>query len=283
LSYDHDPDGYLTVYSHAPINEIDILRAALCLVDKANSHIMGNWLSGDDLNYLKRIQIYHPSYVYDAKLTNEDLIKFIHILNRFTVYMASQNRLSELMTMTLSEHPDSFFGEGYEGDTQPFEMLIWSRTDPNRRKQNSMVQSVCSFTNAHGHTEGKFQSCLCLDGNFGRPAQHKGFYPVHISRSPLSPKYIPPPKNYALIAASAVLFLGIVSLIVARVCTGEIGAFFALGSCKVAGEVIKGLPHLGVMLASVATYFLMKPDPLRRNNTESESCVIARYSEAIHP
>lgn len=274
LSYDHNAEGKLVIYSHAPINEIDILRAALCLVDPCNSKAVGKWFSKEDLSYLQFIQEHHPSLIYETKLNNQDLIRFINILNRFVHHMAQENRLYDLMEMKLSRCPDFHFGAGYDYPkdpmcTNPFMYLFWSRLDPNLSKTNSCILSECSFINVHGHHAYQYEGCYTLDGAFARENNKEGSYSVHVSRSQLSPVYVPPVRDYALVAAGAVLFIGIVGLVIARVCTGEIASFFALGSFSIAGKLIEGLPHAGVGLATVATYLSLKPAPSLEHEYET--------------
>lgn len=230
FSYDYNEKGTLRIHSKNPVSEIDILRAALCLVDPSNFSVVGNWLTKKEKYCLHFAQSRHPSYTYDDKLSNDDVIQFIDILNRFYDHMVKEERTCELLLMTLTVEPHRLFGRGYghplhPTTTYPFRMILMNRHDPALTRHHSFISSTCSFENI-----------------------------VEIAPHPV-PAHPTPMRKLPLIVAGAVLILGVAALLIARVYTGEIGAFFALGAFRGAGgRLISGFPHVGVGLMALAAY-----------------------------
>lgn len=256
-SYEKHVNRKIMLYSHAPINEIDVLRAALSLIEPHNSLWVGDSLAADDSRCLNNLYESLFSKTYDTAFTNDDLVDCIDILNRFTDKLAEIKSLSSLLKITSKIE----YGSGYSSELNksPFDLLIWNRVDPKERKNGCIIRSLCVYTNVHGHSEGYFDACLCLDQPFGKPEHNERGYSIHISRSAESPMDAPSLISWSTIIPAAVFFLGVVSLLIARVCTGEIGAFFSLGACQIMGTTIKGLPHVGVGIATAFSYLCSRP------------------------
>jgi hypothetical protein len=156
LDVEDDDNDKVRLFSHAPINEVDVLRAALCLIDPKEGHDLA--LNDADEASI-RLSLSHAKGEKGLSFNNDDLRVLRTIVNKAVSYHAKQRTLTKLLGRTLDENAfDLYFGDGYgeEGTcpyhpTKPFQYILWNRNHPLLNKANTKVVSTCDYTNVHGH------------------------------------------------------------------------------------------------------------------------------------
>lgn len=151
-----DENGDLRLYTHAPVNEVDILRAALCLIEPTEGH--NEAINAADESSIRMV-LSHAKGEKGFSLNNTDLRFLRTIVNKAITFHARRHTLTKLLDTTLDENAFGlYFGDGYgkKGTcpyhpTKPLQYILWNRNHPSVNKEHSKVVSSCTFTNIHGH------------------------------------------------------------------------------------------------------------------------------------
>lgn len=169
LDIEHNMENDLRIFSHGPINEVDILRAALCLIKPNSGHDRA--ITSQEEKRI-RLALAHAKGVDGESLNNTDLVDLKNIVNKAITYHAKNHTLTALLAKELDDHAFGvYFGDGYGKlgtcpfyRTQPLQYILWNRIHPSLNKATSgfaeakkthpalvKIVSSCTFSNIHGH------------------------------------------------------------------------------------------------------------------------------------
>lgn len=169
LDIEHSMENDLRIFSHGPINEVDILRAALCLIKPKSGHDTA--ITSQDERRI-RLALSHAKGEKGESLNNTDLVDLKNIVNKAITYHAKNHTLTALLGKELDDYAFGvYFGDGYGKSgtcpfyrTQPLQYILWNRIHPSLNKATSgfaeakktypalvKIVSSCTYSNIHGH------------------------------------------------------------------------------------------------------------------------------------
>lgn len=203
LSYDLGKDDELHIHSHAPINEIDILRMAMCLIQihdgkSAEGIFLANFVTSANKKIIENA-LSHAKGENKKTLNNQDLIELIDVINEVTTKAAAAEQLSVMTDLGIKDGQGLNFGRAYGNDgdnpadedarVYPFKFTYWNRENPNVNKEGNNIKSTCDFTNDFGHIsqsrENEWRNRPKgnnVDSNVGRPGINSGELRVMVTK-----------------------------------------------------------------------------------------------------
>lgn len=208
-AFDLDSKDRLQIYKHAPGNEIDILRMALCLhegneLDDIGKKFRKKYVTPDHQAIIKRA-LNHAKGIEDPPnsgrkaLDNQDVMDMIDMLNEVAQSAAEDGMLGFLDTLEIKGDPKYqglYFGPAYGekgnypinnvGERKcPFAFNHWNREDPKDNQKGHNIRTKCGFHKNYGHVgeDGvEIEDGENADANVGRPGHEKGNLVVIVSK-----------------------------------------------------------------------------------------------------
>lgn len=159
----------LQLFCHAPVNEFDILRAALCCLDET---------SDPPLSAAQRQQIMdaiaYAKGTSGSKLNNQDVKNLINIINGAVKFHGEKGGLSKFLDREIiNDHGLNFpadYGRLKDYPGKPLRFLFWNRLAPKENLKKAKIQTECDFNMNHGHVgpEEDFPGCTNFDSDLAK-------------------------------------------------------------------------------------------------------------------